>query len=98
MTERSGSVSIHDHDPQAREVDRCMGDFAFLVTANCPTESAFLGVELLIPLTKLIRGVLPVSFGTDTNSPRSLLSGVYDRGSKTSLTGGKCVTCSEWYH
>ena len=34
---------------------------------------------------------LPVSFGRDT---KSLLSGVYARGSKRSHTGGKCVTCS----
>ena len=34
---------------------------------------------------------LPVSFGGDTNSRRSLLSGVYARESKRSHTGGKCV-------
>ena len=34
---------------------------------------------------------LPVSFGGDTKSCRSLLSGVYARGSKISHT--KCVTC-----
>ena len=37
---------------------------------------------------------LPVSFGRDTKSRWSLLSGVYARGSKISHTGGKCVTCS----
>ena len=37
---------------------------------------------------------LPVSFGRDTKSRWSLLSGVYARGSKRSHTGGKCVTCS----
>ena len=37
---------------------------------------------------------LPVSFGRDTKSRWSLLSGVYARGSKRSPTGGKCVTCS----
>ena len=37
---------------------------------------------------------LPVSFGSDTKSRWSLLSGVYARGSKRSHTGGKCVTCS----
>ena len=31
---------------------------------------------------------LPVSFGGDTKSHRSLLSGVYARGSKISHTGG----------
>ena len=36
---------------------------------------------------------LPVSFGGDTKSRRSLLSGVYARGSKISHTGSKCVTC-----
>ena len=36
---------------------------------------------------------LPVSFGRDTESCQSLLSGVYARGSKISHTGGKCVTC-----
>ena len=37
---------------------------------------------------------LPVSFGKDTKSRWSLLSGVYARESKRSHTGGKCVTCS----
>ena len=37
---------------------------------------------------------LPVSFGRDTKSRWSLLSGVSARGSKRSHTGGKCVTCS----
>ena len=37
---------------------------------------------------------LPVSFGRDTKSRWSLLSGVYARGSKRSHTRGKCVTCS----
>ena len=37
---------------------------------------------------------LPMSFGRDTKSRWSLLSGVYARGSKRSHTGGKCVTCS----
>ena len=36
---------------------------------------------------------LPVSFGRDTKSRRSLLSSVYARGSKIYHTGGKCVTC-----
>ena len=37
---------------------------------------------------------LPVSFGRDTKSWWSLLSGVYARGSKRSHTGRKFVTCS----
>ena len=37
---------------------------------------------------------LPVSFGRDTKSRWSLLSGVYARESKRSNTGGNCVTCS----
>ena len=37
---------------------------------------------------------LPVSFGRDTKSRWSLLSGVYGRGSKRSHTRGKCVICS----
>ena len=37
---------------------------------------------------------LPVSFGRESKSRWSLLSGVYARGSKRSHTGGKCVTCS----
>ena len=37
--------------------------------------------------------ILPVSFGGDTKIRRSLLSGVYARGSKRSHTLGKCVTC-----
>ena len=36
---------------------------------------------------------LPVSFGRDTKSWWSFLSGVYARGSKRSHTGGKCVIC-----
>ena len=38
---------------------------------------------------------LPVSFGGDTKSRRSLLSGVYARGIKIPHTGGKCITCCE---
>ena len=34
------------------------------------------------------------SFGRDTNSRWSLLSGVYITGSEISHTGVKCVTCS----
>ena len=41
---------------------------------------------------------LPVSFGGDTKSRRSLLSGVYARGSKRPCTGGKCVTCCGFYN
>ena len=41
---------------------------------------------------------LPVSFGGDTKSRWSLLSGVYARGSKISHTGGKCVTCRGLHH
>ena len=37
---------------------------------------------------------LTVSFGRDTKSRWSLLSGVYARGNKRSHTAGKCVTCS----
>ena len=40
----------------------------------------------------LLYPTLPVSFGRDTKSRRSLLSGVYARGSKRSHAGGKCVT------
>ena len=36
---------------------------------------------------------LPASFGGDNKSRRSLLSGVYTRGSKRSHAGGKCETC-----
>ena len=39
-----------------------------------------------------------MSFGRDTKSRWSLLSGVYGRGSKRSHTGGKCVTCSGLTH
>ena len=35
-----------------------------------------------------------MSFGRDTKSRWSLLSGVYARRTKISHTGGKCVTCS----
>ena len=41
---------------------------------------------------------LPVSFGRDTKSCRSLLSGVYVMGSKISHTGGKCGTCGGLHH
>ena len=45
---------------------------------------------------------LPVSFGGDTKSRRSLLSGVYARGSKIShqsaLGHWKCVTCRGLHH
>ena len=36
----------------------------------------------------------PVSFGRDTKSRWSVLSGVYARGSKRSHTGGKCIPYS----
>ena len=36
---------------------------------------------------------LPVFFGGDSKSRRSLLSGVHARGSKRSHTRGKCLTC-----
>ena len=39
------------------------------------------------------RVCISVSFGGDTKRRRSLLSGVYARGSKISHTWGKCVTC-----
>ena len=45
-------------------------------------------------LSNFVHLTLPVSFGRDTKSQWSLLSGVYARGSKRSHTGGKCVTCS----
>ena len=45
-------------------------------------------------LGNFVHPTLPVSFGRDTNSRRSLLSGVYARRSKISHKGGKCVTCS----
>ena len=41
---------------------------------------------------------LPVSFEENTKIRRSLLSGVYARGSKISHTGGKCVTCRGLHH
>ena len=39
-----------------------------------------------------VHPALPVSFGGDTKSRRSLLSGVYARGSKISNTGGTYTT------
>ena len=44
-------------------------------------------------LSNFVHLTLPVSFGRDTKSRWSLLSGVYARGSKRSHTGGKCVIC-----
>ena len=44
-------------------------------------------------LSNFVHLTLPVSFGRDTKSWWSLLSGVYARGSKRPHTGGKCVTC-----
>ena len=44
-------------------------------------------------LGNFVQSTLPVSFGSDTKSRWSLLSGVCARGSKRSHTGGKCVTC-----
>ena len=41
---------------------------------------------------------LLVSFGGDNKSRRSLLSGVYARGSKRSHTGGKRATCPALHH
>ena len=45
-------------------------------------------------LSNFVHPVICLSFGRDTKSRWSLLSGVYARGSKRSHTGGKCVTCS----
>ena len=45
-------------------------------------------------LGNFVHLTLPVSFGRDTKRWWSLLSGVFASGSKTSHTGGKCVTCS----
>ena len=42
--------------------------------------------------------VLQVSFEGDTKSRRSVLHGVYARGSKIPQTGGKCVTCRGLHH
>ena len=43
-----------------------------------------------------IRDFISVSFGGDTKSRRSLLSGVYARGSKRSHTGGKQTDPLSW--
>ena len=43
-------------------------------------------------LGKFVYPTVPVSFGGDTESRRSVLSGVYTMGSKRSHSGGKCVT------
>ena len=53
-----------------------------------------LGVDLY-NLALNIRDCESLSFGGDTKNRRSLLSGVYARGSKISHTGGgdKCVNC-----
>ena len=62
------------------------------------------GVRILLAelhfgtLANLLYPALPVSVGRDTKSRWSLLSGVYDRGSKIFLTGGKCVTCRGRQH
>ena len=45
-------------------------------------------------LGNFVHLTLPVSFGRDTKSRWSLLSGVYARGSKRSHIEGKFVTCS----
>ena len=44
-------------------------------------------------LGKFVYPTLPASFGRDSLSCWSLLSGVCARGSKRSHTGGKCVIC-----
>ena len=49
--------------------------------------------EQLQNLGNFVYPTFPVSFGSDTISCWSLLSGVDARGSKISHTGGKCVTC-----
>ena len=49
--------------------------------------------ELLQNFGNSVCHTLPVSFGEDAKSRRSLLSGAYARGSKGSHTGGKCVSC-----
>ena len=45
-------------------------------------------------LGNFVHPTFAMSFGRDTKSRSSLLSGVYARESKRSHTGGKCVTCS----
>ena len=51
------------------------------------------GGTLLRNFGNSVNPILPVSFGCDTKSRRSVLPGVYARGSKKSHTRGKCVTC-----
>ena len=46
-----------------------------------------------------VHPALPVSFGGDTKSRQSLLSGVYARGSKISHQSAlECVTCRGLHH
>ena len=49
------------------------------------------GATLLRNLGNSVYSTLPESFGGDTKSRWSFLSGVYARGGKRSHTGGKCV-------
>lgn len=49
--------------------------------------------RLLQNLRKFVYPILPVSFGWDTISRWSFLSGVYARGSKRSHTERICITC-----
>ena len=61
-------------------------------------------VQIPLPKTSLrnfgksVYPALPVSFRGDTKSCRSLLSGVCTRGSKRSLTVGKCESCRGLHH
>ena len=51
-------------------------------------------LTLLWNFCNFVYPALPVTFGGDTESRRSLLPGVYARGErKNSHTRGKCVTC-----
>ena len=64
-----------------------------LATGRCRPNSNPTAENIASELLAFVYPALPVSFGGDTKIRRSLLSGVYDRGSKTFHQSAlECVT------
>ena len=72
-------------------LERCTGDR--MVLGSNPA-----GGTSLRNFGNSVYPVLPVPFGGDTKSRRSLLYGVYARGSKKNPTQGVSVTCRGLHH
>ena len=83
----------HLHASRLLKADCLMNNTTFLGCVSLVgRDSSVVGTSLR-NLGKSVYPTLPVFFGWETISRRS---GVYARGSKRSLTGGKCVVNLSW--